>query len=57
MREYIDNGVSVGWLIDRPNRQVYIYTSDNDGQCLNNPQTISGDPLLPEFVLNLAKIW
>ena len=57
MQKYIDNGVSIGWLIDRPNRQVYIYTSDKDVQCLNNPQTISGDPFLPGFVLDLTKIW
>ncbi|MBC6475841.1 MAG: Uma2 family endonuclease, partial [Hormoscilla sp. GM102CHS1] len=25
MLEYIDNGVSLGWLIDRNNRMVYIY--------------------------------
>lgn len=56
MKEYIDNGVSLGWLIDRPKRQVYIYTSDNE-QCLDNPQTISGEPLLSGFVLDLAKIW
>ena len=45
MQEYIDNGVSLGRLIDRPNRQVYIYTPNNQVQCLNDSQTISGDPL------------
>jgi Uma2 family endonuclease len=25
MQEYIDNGASLGWLIDRQNRKVYIY--------------------------------
>ena len=51
------NGVSLGWLINRPKRRVYIYTSDHDKQCLDNPQTISGDPLLSDFVLDLVKIW
>ncbi|MEL6911731.1 MAG: Uma2 family endonuclease [Cyanobacteria bacterium J06598_4] len=57
MQEYIDNGVSLGWLIDRPNFQVYVYTADAKVQCWDKPQTVSGDPLLPGFVLNLAKIW
>ena len=57
MQEYIDNGVSLGWLIDRPNRQIYIYTPNHEVQCLDNSKTISGDPLLSDFVLNLVKIW
>jgi hypothetical protein len=24
---------------------------------LDNPETVSGDPELPEFVLRMAKIW
>ncbi len=57
MQEYIDNGVSLGWLIDRPSCQVYIYTPNNDVQCLDNSQTVTGDPLLSGFVLDLTKIW
>lgn len=57
MHEYINNGASLGWLIDRPNRQVYIYTSDREIKCLNNPQTVSGNPILSGFVLDLTKIW
>ncbi len=57
MQEYIDNGASLGWLIDRTTRQVYIYTPDSELKGLDNPQTISGNPVLSGFVLNLAKIW
>lgn len=56
MQEYRDNGASLGWLIDRPNQQVYVYTP-NSVKCLDNPQTVSGDPLLSGFVLDLTKIW
>ena len=56
MQEYIDNGVSLGWLIDRPNRQVYIYTPSKN-QCLDNPSTVGSDSLLPGFNLDLTKIW
>ena len=56
MQEYIDNGASLGWLIDRTTRQVYIYTSE-ETKCLSDLQTVSGEPTLSGFVLDLAKIW
>jgi Uma2 family endonuclease len=57
MQEYIANGVSLGWLIDRKNRTVYIYRPDREPELLENPETVSGEPELPGFVLRLAKIW
>ena len=57
MQEYIDNGVSLGWLIDRKNRQVYIYSPNVDVQCLDNPVTASDNSILPGFTLDFAKIW
>lgn len=57
MQEYIDNGASLGWLIDREKRQLYIYSPNKNVQRLDNPAIVSGDPVLPGFKLNLAKIW
>ena len=57
MEEYIANGTLLGWLIDRQNRQVYIYRPYREPEILNAPETISGDPELPGFVLVMAKIW
>ena len=57
MQEYVDNSASLGWLIDRSAKQVYIYTPNAEAKCLDNPQTLSGDPLLSGFVLDLSKIW
>ena len=57
MEEYIDNGVSIGLLIDRTNRKVYIYRPDRELEILDNPETVSADPELPGFVLRMAKIW
>lgn len=57
MQEYIDNGASLGWLIDRQNRKVYIYRPDRQPEILDNPETVSGDPELPGFVLKMTKIW
>ncbi|MDB9513016.1 Uma2 family endonuclease [Kamptonema animale CS-326] len=58
MAEYMrEPGVKLGWLIDRKNRRVYIYRPGLPEECLENPATISGDPILPGFVLNMSKIW
>jgi Uma2 family endonuclease len=57
MQEYIDNGVSLGFLIDRKNRTVHIYRPDRTPQILENPEVIEGSPELPGFVLKMAKIW
>ena len=58
MQEYMrEPGVRLGWLIDRKNRRVYIYRPGLAEECLENPATVSGDPVLPGFVLNMIKIW
>jgi Uma2 family endonuclease len=57
MQEYIDNGASLGLLIDRKNRKVYIYRPNQEPEILDNPETVSGDPVLPGFALRMAKIW
>ena len=56
MQEYIANGASLGWLIDRKNRKVYIYRPNQEPEILDNPETVSG-AVLPGFVLQMAKIW
>lgn len=57
LQEYIDNGASLGWLIDRKNRQVYIYRPQQEVECLDNPSTLSANPLLPGFIFDLSTIW
>lgn len=57
MEEYIANGASLGWLIDRKNRSVHIYRPNQKPEILDQPNTVSGEPELPGFVLRMAKIW
>lgn len=57
MQEYLDNGIVLGWLIDRKNRQVYVYRPHQEVEILDNPETVKGDPELPKFELKMAKIW
>ncbi|MFN6537703.1 MAG: Uma2 family endonuclease [Nostoc sp. EkiNYC01] len=56
MQEYIDNGVRLGWLIDPQNQQVEIYRSGKDVEVLQSPTSLSGEDVLPRFVLDLAGI-
>jgi Uma2 family endonuclease len=57
MREYMNNGARLGWLIDRKNRKVEIYRQNREVEVLENPKTLSGEDVLPEFVLDLAEVW
>ena len=56
MREYRDNGVRLGWLIDPKNRRVEIYRLSQDVEVLQSPTTLSGEDVLPGFVLDLKGI-
>jgi Uma2 family endonuclease len=58
MIEYMEEpGIQLGLLIDRKHRRVYIYRPGQPEECLENPETVNCDPVLPGFVLNMAKIW
>lgn len=57
MVEWIANGVALGWLIDPTERNVYVYRPGRPVEQLQNPTQISGEPVLPGFVLELTPIW
>jgi len=57
MREYMGNGVRLGWLIDPQIRQVSIYRPDQPAETLQSPTTLSGEAVLPRFVLDLSRIF
>ncbi|MEG4811726.1 Uma2 family endonuclease [Microcoleus sp. F8-D3] len=57
MREYTDNGARLGWLIDPQNLQVEIYRQQTEVEILINPAELSGEDVLPGFVLNLRRVW
>jgi Uma2 family endonuclease len=57
MREYRDNGARLGWLIDPQTSTVEIYRQGQDGETLDNPATVSGEDVLPGFVLDMTKVW
>ncbi|WP_427162781.1 Uma2 family endonuclease [Aliinostoc sp. HNIBRCY26] len=57
MAEYIANGTELGWLIDRKQQKVFIYRPEKAVEELDNPSTLSGEDILPGFVLDLSQIW
>ena len=59
MEEYMENGVRLGWLIDPldPQRRVYIYRPNAPVEILEGPETLSGEPELPGFALDLKPVW
>ncbi|MBW4501676.1 MAG: Uma2 family endonuclease [Scytonema hyalinum WJT4-NPBG1] len=57
MQEYQDNGCRLGWLMNYQDRQVEIYRPQREKEVLRSPQTLSGEEVLPGFVLDLQMIW
>ncbi len=57
MQQYLDNGARLGWLIDADQRRVYVYRPGKPVAELSETGTISADPELPGFLLDLRPIW
>lgn len=57
MREYIENGARLGWLIDPKTKKVHIYRANGEVEILENPKKISGEDVLRGFELDLTEIW
>ena len=57
MLEYMDNGAKLGWLIDPKSQKVEIYRLEKQVEILQNPATLSGEDVLPGFILNLSSIF
>jgi len=52
MQEYLDNGTRLGWLINRKTRQVEIYRQGQAVEILTNPESLSGENILSQFVFS-----
>lgn len=57
MQEYMRSGVKLGWLIDRDNHRVEIYRTGQPVEVLTAPSQLSGENVLPGFVLSLETVW
>ena len=56
MREYLAQGVRLGWLLDPKSGLTEVYRPGCPVESLNRPATLSGEEVLPGFVLDLKGI-
>ena len=56
MREYIDNGARLGWLIDPSGGQVFVNRPDSPPERLEAPASVSADTVLPGFCLEMDEL-
>jgi Uma2 family endonuclease len=57
MTEYMSCGVKLGWLINPDDKKVEIYRVGQNKEVLNNPQSLSGEKLMPNLIVNLSEIF
>lgn len=57
MQEYIENGCQLGWLVSPKAHQVEIYRPNQPVEVLQSPTNLSGEAVLPGFILNLETIF
>lgn len=57
MEEYVENGAQLGWLLDPSTRKVYVYRPGAEVEDLEDPETVSGEPLLRGFTLDVRALW
>jgi Uma2 family endonuclease len=57
MREYMENGAQLGWLLDPDTRTAYIYRPGREPEKLVAPERLHGESPVDGFVLDMAEIW
>jgi Uma2 family endonuclease len=55
MQEYMHSGVRLGWLINPQDQQVEIYRPGQGNEVRSLPSELSGESVLPGFVLSLDR--
>ena len=57
MKEYMENGAQLGWLIDPIERTVRIYRAGvDDPELLADPETVDGGDVLPGFTFAVREL-
>jgi Uma2 family endonuclease len=55
MQEYLENGVQLGWLLNPQDQQTEIYQIGSAVCVLDLPVQLSGEAVLPGFVLDVSR--
>ena len=56
MREWMDGGSRLGWYIDPYDRRVHVFRVGHEVEVLDNPETLSGEDVLPGFVFGVRRL-
>ena len=58
MRQWMTNGVRLGWLIDLFTAKVWIYREGEDEpELLERPDTLSGEDVMEDLIVDLTHVW
>ena len=57
MAEYIEQGARLGWMIDPKAKEAEIYRPGRAVETLVKPSSLSGEDVLPGFILDLTPIF
>ena len=57
MRDWIGNGVQLGWLIDPETRRVWVYRADGAVELLEDPSELSGEDVCSGLSVDLSQVW
>jgi Uma2 family endonuclease len=57
MQEYVENGTRLAWLVDPSEKSVAVYREDGTVETHEHPDTLSGEPVLPNFVCEFERVW
>ena len=56
MQEWMDGGAQLGWYLDPYQTRAYIYRIGQPVEILDNPETLSGEAVLPGFVFAVRRL-
>ena len=57
MSEYLNCGVRLGWLINPDAKEVEVYRLGRDKQVISNPDSLSGEDIVPGLTVDLSDIF
>jgi Uma2 family endonuclease len=57
MREWVDNGTALAWLVDPERRAVEIYRPGREPETLVGVETVAGEGPVEGFILDLRPVW
>ena len=57
MREWIENGAQLGWMIDCASRTVTVFRAGQEPEEIRNAESIAGEGPVAGFVLDLEALW